>query len=271
MAEEQTISDQAREDVAAIEEFIVDEPTDEVLRLHLDRFEGPFEVLLYLIRSQEIDIFDIPIMLITQQYLKFLDMMHEENLDVAGEYLVMAATLIQIKSKMILPLDVPEDEEEEIEEDPRLELVEKLIEYRKYKDITKHLQEMEEERLNWFMRNVKPKIEADPDEEEYIEVTLFDLAKAFKNVARYLTRRDDHHVELENYSIDEKIDFILEQLERNESIAWVDLFERCSGRLELICSFLAILELCRMGKVRAHQHIRYGDIRLFRVPELRVA
>jgi segregation and condensation protein A len=271
VAEEPTISDQAREDVAAIEGFIVDEPTDEVLRLHLDRFEGPFEVLLYLIKSQEIDIFDIPIVRITQQYLKFLDMMREENLDVAGEYLVMAATLIQIKSKMILPMDVPDDEEEEIEDDPRLELVEKLIEYRKYRDITRHLEEMEEERLNWFTRNVKPQIEADPEEEEYIEVTLYDLAQAFKNVARFLTKRDDHHVELENYSVDDKIDYIQQQLERADSVAWVDLFEGCSGRLELICCFLAILELCRMGKVRAHQHIRYGDIRLFKVPELRVA
>lgn len=265
------ISDQAREDVAAIEGFIVDEPTDEVLRLHLDRFEGPFEVLLYLIRSQEIDIFDIPIMRITQQYLKFLDLMREENLDVAGEYLVMAATLIQIKSKMILPPEAVEDEDEEIEEDPRLELVEKLIEYRKYRDITRHLEQMEGERQNWFMRNVKPQIEADPDEEDYIEVTLFDLARAFKNVARFLTKQADHHVELEHYSVDDKIEYIQQQLERSDSVAWVDLFNRCSGRMELLCCFLAILELCRMGKVRAHQHTRYGDIRLFRVSELRVA
>ncbi len=255
----------------AIEGFIVDEPTDEVLRLHLERFEGPMEVLLYLIKSQEIDIFDIPILRITEQYLKFLDLMREENLDVAGEYLVMAATLIQIKSKMILPMEVGEDEDEEIEEDPRLELVEKLIEYRKYREITHHLAEMEAERLNWFMRNVKPRIEADPNEDEYIEVTLFDLARAFNNVARFMTRQDDHHVELENYSVDDKIELIQQQLDRFDSIAWIDLFNRCSGRLELMCCFLAILELCRMGKVRAHQHHRYGDIRLFKVPELRVA
>lgn len=271
MNEPADLSERAKEDASAIEEYIVDESTDEILRLHLDRFEGPLEVLLYLIKVQEIDVFDIPIVLITEQYLKFLDLMHEENLDVAGEYLVMAASLVQIKSKMILPVEMDDDEDEEIEEDPRLELVEKLIEYRKYKDAARRLDELEELRRNWFMRNVRPQIEADPEEDEYIEVTLFDLAKAFKNVARFMVDDPAHHIELEHYSVDEKVDHIQQQLEGAESVAWVELFESCSSRMELLCCFLAILELCRMGRVRAHQHTRYGDIRLFRSNELRVA
>jgi segregation and condensation protein A len=132
------------QDLPIQEEFIVDEAADEILRVQLNRFEGPLEVLLYLIKSQEIDIFDIPIVKITDQYLSFLELMEEQNLDVAGEYLVMAATLIQIKSKMILPVDMDEEEEEIDGEDPRLELVEKLIAYRKYRDITSTLQEMDE-------------------------------------------------------------------------------------------------------------------------------
>ncbi len=269
MAQELDISEQAKEDAQAIEDFIVDEPTDEVLRLHLDRFEGPFEVLLYLIRSQEIDIFDIPIMRITEQYLKFLDMMREENLDVAGEYLVMAATLIQIKSKMILPMEQDEDEEEEIEEDPRLELVEKLIAYRKYRDVTERLEAMAEDRSNWFTRNAKPKIKDldGDDEEDYIEATLFDLAQAFKNVSRFLVDEVIQHIEGESVSVDDKIDYILSQLDRADSVAWVDLFKKCRSRDELLCSFLAILELCRMRKIRVHQHVRYGDMRLFRAQD----
>lgn len=244
--------------------FIVDEATDAVLRVHLDKFEGPMEVLLYLIKAQEIDIFQIPIARITDQYLKFLEMMEKENLEVAGDYLVLAATLVQIKSKMILPAEVDEDDEEIEEEDPRMELVEKLIAYRKYRDVASRLEALEAYRANWFTRNVKPKIEEVPDEEEYIEVSLFDLAQAFKGVARFIGDKATHAVETENFSVDEKIEHLQALLERQDSIGWAEIFLKCRSRLELICSFLAILELCKMGLVRAHQHALFGNIRLFK-------
>lgn len=246
--------------------FIVDEVTDEVLRLRLDNFEGPFEVLLYLIRSQEIDIFDIPIAKITDQYLRFLDMMREENLDVAGEYLVLAATLIQIKSKMLLPVELDEDDEDIEDEDPRMELVEKLIAYRQYRDAAGHLGELEAERSNWFTRNVKPEVDEADEEDEYVEVSLFDLVQAFKGVMHFFTDEGIHRVELESVSVDEKIDQIQQILEGQDSVAWLELFHRCGSRMEQVCVFLAILELCRMGAVRAHQHRTFGDIRLFRKP-----
>lgn len=247
-------------------DFIVDEATDEVLRLNLDKFQGPFEVLLYLIKSQEIDVFDIPIVSITEQYLRFLEMLEEENLDMAGQYLVMAATLIQIKSKMVLPDEI-EDDDEDFEEDPRMELVEKLIEYRKFRDVAARLERLEEERSGWFTRNVKPTIEEVEDEEEYVEVSLFDLIEAFKGVLRFLTESGTHYVESEGASVDEKIDRIQRLLEQQKSVAWKELFDECTSRVELICCFLAILELCRMGEVRAHQHTNYGDIRLFRAAQ----
>ncbi len=242
---------------------IVDEATDEVLRLHLDMFEGPFEVLLYLIKSQEIDIFDIPIVTVTEQYLRFLELLREENLEVAGDFLVMAATLIQIKSKMILPDEVDEAEEEFEEEDPRLELVEKLLEYRKFRDVAKRLQILEEARTNWFTRKVKPKVEKADDEEEYIEVSLYDLTQALKSVMRYMMDGVPHTVEGENHSVDEKIARIQEMLQETDSTSWQDLFEECASKVELVCCFLAILELCRMGRIRTHQHRTFGDIRLF--------
>lgn len=244
-------------------EFIVDAATDEVLRLRLDNFEGPFEVLLYLIRAQEIDIFDIPIALITEQYLKFLTLIEKQNLDIAGEYLVLAATLIQIKSKMILPVDLGDDEEIEEDEDPRMELVEKLLAYRRYREVAGRLENLEAERRECYARNVKPKYEEVDPEDDYIEATLFDLIQAFKGVLRFMAPEALHTIEMEEVSVDEKIDYIQGLLKNQESVAWVDLFNSAQGRVELICLFLAILELCRMGAIRAHQHRAFGDIRLF--------
>jgi len=247
--------------------FIVDEATDEVLRLHLDEFEGPFEVLLYLIKSQEIDVFDIPIVKITEQYLRFIELLHKENLDVAGDFLVMAATLIQIKSKMLLPAEIDTDEEEIEEEDPRLELVEKLLEYRRYRDVAQRLQRLEAERADWFSRDVAPKIEAEPDAAEYIEVSLYDLIQAFRGVLRFLGDGLAHTVVAEEFSVDEKIVVIEERLAERNSVSWIELFKECTSRIELVCCLLAILELCRMGRVRAHQHHTFDDIRLFAVQE----
>jgi len=245
--------------------FIVDEATDEVLRLHLEKFEGPLEVLLYLIKSQEIDIFDIPIVKITEQYLRFIEVLAEENLEVAGDFLVMAATLIQIKSKMLLPPDVETVEDEEFEEeDPRLELVEKLLEYRRYREVAERLQFLEAERERLFARATKPALDLPPDEnEELLEVTLYDLVTAFKGVLRYFTEDNLHTVEGEGASVDEKIEYIEDRLATEGSVAWTDLFKECRSRVELVCCFLAILELCRMGRLRAHQHRAFEEIRLF--------
>jgi segregation and condensation protein A len=256
-----------QESILGEADFIVDEVTDEVLRLNLDQFQGPLEVLLYLIKSQEIDIFDIPILKVTEQYLKFLELLEEESLEVTGEFLVMAATLIQIKSKMILPIESDTEEEEEIdEEDPRLELVTKLLEYRQFKEMTDLFSRLEAERAAWFTRNAKPKIESDPDEDEYLEVSLYDLIKAFKSVERYLRDEVIQTVQGEESSVDEKIERISDILGRDGSVSWIQLFKECRGKMELVCCFLAILELCRMGRVKAHQHQTHGDIRLFPAP-----
>lgn len=247
--------------------FIVDEATDAVLRLHLDKFEGPMEVLLYLIKAQEIDIFDIPIATITEQYLGFLDMMEEENLEVAGDYLVMAATLVQIKSKMIIPVEADTDEEDIEEEDPRMELVEKLIAYRMYRDVAARLQLFEEERAGWFSRNVKPEIVEDDSEEEMIEVSLFDLTQAFKGILRFIEEKPAHEIEMEPVSVDEKIEYIQTILDMQGSVAWADLFRACRHRVEAVCCFLAILELTRMGGIRIEQRGSFEELRLTRFLE----
>ena len=249
------------------DEFIVDEATDSVLRLNLDRFQGPLEVLLYLIKSQEIDIFDIPIAKITEQYLKFMDLLETTRLEVVGDYLIMASTLIQIKAKMLIPAEIDEDDEELEEEDPRLELVEKLIAYRMYRDVAGRLSNYESARQDWFTRNVKPDpgpVTPEMAAEEYVEVSLFDLTQAFKGVVRFLHEGRAHEVEPEVSSVDEKIEMIQALLDMQASVAWTDLFRMCASRVEQICCFLAILELCRMEMISAHQHTAFADIRLFK-------
>ena len=251
-------------------DYIVDEATDAVLRLHLSEFEGPLEVLLYLIKAQEIDIFDIPILQITEQYLKFLELMEDENLEVAGDYLVIAATLIQIKSKMLIPVESDEEEEEIEEDDPRMELVEKLIAYRMYRDCASRLEHLEAERSNWFTRNAKPKIKdlgRDP-EDDYIDATMYDLSQAFKRVLRFMKEDVVHTVEDEESSVDIKVDYIRGILDMQDSVEWTDLIKVAKGRVEAICTFLAILELCRMHLITLNQHASYGTIRLFKREEM---
>ena len=256
----------AKDEGPMIIEGIEDEIPDEILRIELDKFEGPFEVLLYLIKSQEIDIFDIPIVKVTEQYLRFLELMETDNLDVAGDFLVMAATLIQIKSKMILPIDLEDDgDEEEIEEeDPRLELVEKLLEYRKFRDLSKALGGRSDLAQDYFGRKSKPKIEVDEEEEtEMLDISLYDLMKAIRAILRYVMESPYHEVELEGASVDEKIAYIQEILASKDSLSWADLCADSNGKIHLVCCLLAILELCRMRRIRCHQHDTYGEIRLF--------
>lgn len=237
----------------------------ESLRLQLDQFEGPFEVLLYLIKEQEIDIFDIPIVQVTQQYLQFLDLLRTENLDVAGDFLVLAATLIQIKSRMILPVEVEQDDEEEVEEeDPRLDLVEKLLEYRKFRDLARLLAAREERWGDTFARRVKLTFEpVDDDDEELVDVSIYDLMKSVRGMIRFLMGEVSHHVQLESASVDEKIAQIESILEERESLSWTDLCVMSANRMDLVCSLLAILELCRMQRIRVRQHSAFGEIRLF--------
>ncbi len=247
--------------------FVIDAEADEVLRLHLESFDGPMELLLHLIRVQEIDIFDIPIVTITDQYLRFLEMMRDDDLDVTGEFLVMAATLVQIKSRMLLPLDIDSDadEDEEEEDDPRLELVTKLLEYRRFREIARALEQLEDDRANWFVRETRRNVDIpDDDEQDMLEVSLYDLTDAFRRVLRYFTDDLVHTVVGEGASVDEKIEYIGSVLDKEGSLAWTELFLTCRSRVELVCCFLAILELCRIGTVRVHQHQTFGEIRLFR-------
>lgn len=227
------------------------------LHFKLSAFEGPLDLLLHLIKENKIDIYDIPIVEITRQYLDYLEMMKELNLEIAGEFLVMAATLIYIKSKMLLPPD--EEGVEQPLEDPRTELVQRLLEYQKFKEAALSLREREDIWKNIFRR--QPRAEDYDNEPELFlsEVSLFDLISAFK---KFLIEAPEQVIEItrETLTVSDKINFIMEKLDREDSIRFEDLFKENPTKIVLIVTFLALLELIRLGLVKAYQEKTFGSI-----------
>jgi segregation and condensation protein A len=221
-------------------------------------FEGPLDLLLHLIKEQKIDIYDIPIVQITHQYMEYLELMKELNLEIAGEFLVMAATLIHIKSKMLLPPD--EEETEESAEDPRAELVQRLLEYQAYKESSSYLRKREEIWKNIFYRNTLdeelPELEPEP---LLIEANVFDLISAFKKV---LEKAPEQVIEItrETLTVTDRINYIVEKLENEDAVRFEEFFEEGYTRLTLIVTFIALLELVRLGLVKIYQEKAFGQI-----------
>ena len=231
--------------------------------VRLDMFEGPLDLLLHLIKKNEVNIYDIPIALITQQYLEYLDLMSELNLDVVGEFLVMAATLIHIKSKTLLPRD-PELEKIAPEEDPRQELVDRLLEHERFKDAAEMLQQkrMIEEAV-WSNSQIDQFL-AD-SEEPGLAVTLHDLVKTLQKVLDRAKLKPQYQVTTEDVTVPEMIVFLrksMKQLRTGETISAVELFERARSRRAVICLFLAMLEMVRMQAVSLTQKELFGEILL---------
>jgi segregation and condensation protein A len=227
-------------------------------KVKLQQFEGPLDLLLFLIKKEEIKINDIPIAEITQQYLEYIKMLEFLNLELAGEFLVMAATLMRIKARTLLPSHGDEEEEEE---DPRAALVQQLLEYQKFKEAASRLDAMEFQRRLLFLR---------PEAEESTEVvdlectfSLFDLITAFKKV---LERADVKYLEIrpEEISIDEKIEFLKQKIAGARVVAFGDLFEAAASRMDLIVTFLALLEILKLGFARVKQTKPFGEIWIHR-------
>jgi segregation and condensation protein A len=226
----------------------------------LEMFEGPLDLLLHLINKNELDITNIPIALITNQYLEYLKLMKVLNLDIAGEYLLMAATLLHIKSKMLLPSSSEQEEEEG--EDPRAELVRRLLEYQKYKKAAVELERRPLLDRDVFIRLISVDAE-EPAEEERVEVSLFELLEAFRQVLERVKAETFHEVILERLSVEEKIQEILSLLQMEKrSIAFHLLFPEQASRREVIITFLAILELVKMKLIRIFQSAPFETIRI---------
>ncbi len=238
-------------------------------KVRLQIFEGPLDLLLYLIQKNELDIHDIPITLVTEQYLEYLNLMQSLNLDVAGEFLVMASMLMRIKSKMLLPPDeVPADAPAE-EQDPRAELVAKLIEYMRFKDAAQSLRKMEETRMDSFTRTA-PELEIDAGDSPFLDGSLFDLITAFGKVLKHMPKDVFHQVIKDEFTVAEKVTEILGALGGDgHRVRFTQLFKKAGNRLEAITVFLALLELIRMKEVIFMQDTLFDDIQIIHTPNRR--
>ncbi|HOD11587.1 MAG TPA: segregation/condensation protein A [Candidatus Omnitrophota bacterium] len=237
-------------------------------KIKLEVFEGPLDLLLYLIKKDELNIYDIPISQITDQYMEYLDMMKLLDLDVVGDFLVMAATLMQIKSKMLLPPDPSEQATEEI--DPRDELVQRLLEYKKFKEAAEDLRQKELTRQDFFNRKIdEEKIKALKEDatEVYFEASLFDLISAFANALKNVPKDVFYEVIKEEFTVEQKIHDILHLFLHQNTVVLTELFMKARSKDEVIVTFMAILELIRLREVVAVQKGIFGEIEVVRNKE----
>ena len=230
---------------------------------NLDIFEGPLDLLLHLIKEQKMDIYDIPILEITRQYLSYLDVISELNLETAGEYLIIAAELAKIKSKMLLPApDTEEDELTSAGEDPRAELMRRLLEYQRYKEAAFELRQKEYDQQQLFTRSGD--VVLDKSEGELIiEANVFDLLTAFQKVLKEKSFKNNYEIKITTLSVSDRIGDILEILNTSESVTFDSLFTTLNTKQEVIVTFLAILELMRMQLIRSQQGQSFDVIRLY--------
>jgi segregation and condensation protein A len=230
-------------------------------RVKLEIFEGPLDLLLHLIKKEEVDVYDIPVARITDEYLQYLSLLETMNLDVAGEYLVMAATLTHIKSRMLLPPS--EDDMEEPDEDPRADLVHQLIEYQRYREAAVALGERSVLSRDVFRRD--PAV-PDTDANEGVrlrDVTIADLLEAFREVMERALRESFHEIVHEEVSVDECVDIIVRRLEVDGALRFRDLFAGSPSRRRLVATFLALLELVKRQFIHARQEEDGAEILLF--------
>jgi segregation and condensation protein A len=235
----------------------------EAYPVRLEHFEGPLDLLLHLIKKHEVNIYDIPIADITRQYLEYIDLMQELNLDVAGEFLVMAATLIHIKSRMLLPRVDPA--QEDAEEDPRDALVRRLLEHQRFKAAAELLHERETLRSAQWTRPDGPIAEiAGEAPEPEIEVDLFSLISAFRAIVERAKQRPKIYLPGEQISIEDRIEVLLSKLSETEACGFEDLFEDVQTRAGMIVTFLAMLEMIRLKLIRVFQSGALGPIRVYK-------
>jgi len=237
-------------------------------KVRLEVFEGPLDLLLYLVKKDEVDIYDISIERITTQYLACLEAFEVLHIDLAGEFLVMAANLLYIKSRTLLPKDQQMPEEEADEDDPRWELIRQLIEYRKFKEAASHLRDHEELQSALFPRPAPLDGMHSPVLEDNMligDVGIFDLINAFQRALNRLPETDrQSEIHEETFTVTDRINHLVNLVGRGVSMRFDELFSTASSRAELVVTFLAILELIRMRQFRVRQEEQFGEIWLDR-------
>jgi segregation and condensation protein A len=234
-------------------------------KVKLEVFEGPLDLLLYLIKKDEVDIYDISLERITGQYLEFMEAFNALDLEVAGEFVVMAANLIYLKSRALLPVAVQPPEEEAEEEDPRWDLIRQLVEYKKFKDAAAQLSQRELEQSNLFTRLLDS---TEPVPERPLgDVSVFDLISAFNSVLKRIATKSEDLREIfeENYTVSDKIDLIMKMTDPGVPLRFTELFASAASRSEIVVTFLALLELIRLKQLRCVQEEPFAEIELRRV------
>lgn len=241
-------------------------------RVKLTDFEGPLDLLLFFIKRDELDIYDIPIAKITKEFLEYLQYLQELDLDIAGEFIVTAAELMQIKAQMLLPR--PEGEEEE-EFDPRAELVRRLLEYKRWKEMAEELERMQNhQRMLAYRGNFEhdPKTYESNGEDDFIrDVTLFDLIAAFQFAVNKMPRKFVHEIEKLNVTIDEQMEFLLNLFKEKDEVSFYDIALAMTEKIRVVVTFLALLELMKSKVVAISQFEPYGDITIVKLPTEEVA
>lgn len=234
-------------------------------KVKFEVFEGPLDLLLYLIKKEEVDIYDVNLTQLATQFIEYIEVMRLLDLEIAGEFLVMASTLMYIKSRELLPLDKqvqPEGEEEG--EDPRWELIRQLVEYKKFKDAATQLQTLEARQENIFPRlPAKPQFAAEAPAKP--DVTLFDLVNAVNAILKRVGQRDDMRDVFEDrWTVSEKIELVLKAITERTSLKFSELFAGAMSRTEVVVTFLALLELIRLKQLAAVQAEAFGEIEICR-------
>ncbi len=239
-------------------------------KIKLPVFEGPFDLLLYLIKKNEIDIYDIPIAHITSEYLEYIRLMQMLDLEVAGEFIEMVATLILIKTRMLLPNPNPEELEDV--QDPRLQLTLQLLEYKRFKDAAQKFQKIEEVRRQFFPRKADTQIRRlaamEPEEEFEIDATLFDLLTAFKRALDNMPKKTVHHVTTYKVTIEDQVRYIINRFEGKKFIHFTELVAELEDKIHLIVTFMAMLDMMKVNLITARQSKPFEDIRLVALGEL---
>jgi segregation and condensation protein A len=231
-------------------------------KVKLEVFEGPLDLLLYLIKRDEIDIYDISIERITRQYLEYLQAFKELKIDIAGEFVVMAANLIYLKSRSLLPLDQQPPEEDTDEDDPRWDLIRQLIEYKKFKEAATQLHDRALEQEKIFTRDGGSVALSDATLPLH-EVGIFQLIHAFQEVIKRVDAREDlGEIFAERFSVSDKIEKILQRVGSGTSVRFSELFGQIASRVEIVVTFLALLELIRLNQVRALQRKMFDEIEI---------
>lgn len=235
-------------------------------KIKLSDFEGPLDLLLFFIKRDELDVYDIPISRITKEFLEYLQYLQELDLEIAGEFIVMTAELMQIKAKMLLP---PPDGMEEEEFDPRAELVKRLLEYKRYKEMAQIMEELHNEQ---HLMNYRGGFSGDPREGEELDVdellqdaTLFDLITAFKKAVDKMPRKFTHEVIRLNVSIDEQVDYLKSEFEKSSRISFLKIIQTMQEKIRIIVTFLAILELVKSQFMIIEQENNFDDIVLVKL------